>query len=54
MYSNWLTEGKHCSVCNTVIIAQEIVPANGHTIGAEANCTNAQECTVCHTKLQQH
>ena len=46
-----LTEGKHCSVCNTVIIAQETVPANGHTIGAEANCTNAQECTVCHTKL---
>ena len=46
-----LTQGKHCSVCNTVIVEQEIVPANGHTIGAEANCTNAQECTVCHTKL---
>ena len=46
-----LTEGKHCSVCNTVIIAQEVIPANGHTIGTEANCTNAQECTVCHTKL---
>ena len=25
-----LTEGKHCSVCNTVIKAQEVVPAKGH------------------------
>ena len=26
-----LTEGKHCSVCNTVIVAQETVAALGHT-----------------------
>jgi hypothetical protein len=25
-----LTEGKHCSVCYVVIVAQEVVPANGH------------------------
>ena len=26
-----LTEGSHCSVCETVIVAQETVPASGHT-----------------------
>ena len=25
------TEGKHCSVCNAVIKAQEVIPAKGHT-----------------------
>ena len=28
-----LTEGKHCSVCDTVLIAQTVVPANGHSFG---------------------
>ncbi|MDE7087047.1 MAG: hypothetical protein K2O67_02520, partial [Clostridia bacterium] len=45
------TEGSHCSACNTVIVAQQTLPANGHTAGAEATCTTAQTCTVCNTEL---
>ena len=45
------TQGKHCSVCNTVIIAQIVVAAKGHTLGVGANCTDAQICTVCKTEL---
>ena len=50
------TEGSHCSVCNTVIKKQEIIPAAGHTwnngkITKEATCTENGEkiytCTTC-------
>ncbi len=46
-----LTEGEHCSLCGEVLKAQNEIPAKGHTAGAEATCTAAQECTVCHAEL---
>lgn len=30
-----LTEGKHCSVCNAVLVKQNVVPAKGHTYSEE-------------------
>ena len=51
------TEGSHCSVCNTVIKKQEILPATGHTwdsgkVTTAATCTTDGEknytCTTCH------
>ena len=50
------TEGSHCSVCNTVIQAQEIIPKTDHRwddgeIVTEATCTETGikkiSCTVC-------
>ena len=50
-----LTEGKHCSVCNTVIMAQSVVAATGHKysepIKVEPTCTEdgyeVGKCSVC-------
>lgn len=41
-----LTEGSHCSVCGTVLVAQQEIPATGHTYDAVTTGNNV--CTVCH------
>ena len=55
------TEGKHCSVCNTVLKAQEVIPALGHTEVTDAavapTCTESgktegKHCSVCNTVLK--
>ena len=40
------TEGKHCSVCNEILVAQTEIPAKGHTWTA-ASCTAPRTCSVC-------
>ena len=51
-----LTEGKHCSVCNTVLVKQEVVPAKGHTevvdkavapTCTKTGLTEGKHCSVC-------
>ena len=51
-----LTAGKHCSVCNTVLIAPTTVPAKGHTEVVDAavaptctatGLTAGKHCSVC-------
>ena len=56
-----MTEGKHCSVCNEVIVEQEVIPATGHTektvVGKPATCTETGltdgiSCSVCGTVIK--
>ena len=57
-----LTEGKHCSVCDTELVKQTIVPAKGHTeaidAAVEPTCTKTgltegKHCSVCNEILVQ-
>ena len=57
-----LTEGKHCSVCNEVLVAQTVVPAKGHSYGewivdTDPTCTEAgakhKVCSVCNDEVSE-
>ena len=41
-----------CSRCHFIYV-ENYVSAKGHTPGAEATCTEAQTCTVCHALLAE-
>ena len=47
-----LAEGKHCSVCNEILVAQEVISANGHTyesVVTDPTCTEQGYTThTCH------
>lgn len=52
-----LTEGSHCSICNTVIVEQEVVPAKGHKYEIwekDDADTHTGTCSCGKTKKEEH
>lgn len=51
-----LTEGKRCSVCNTVLEEQQMVPARGHTIPEDEWHSDKhghwQQCGICGEQME--
>ena len=50
-----LTAGSHCSECGEILVAQEVIPANGHKYGDWTPCAddetkNERICSVCQEK----
>ena len=45
--SDGKTEGKHCSVCNEVLIQQNTIKTSGHDWG-NPTCTTPRSCCVCY------
>ena len=57
-----LSDGTVCSICNTVVVAQEVIPALGHDIvvdaAIDADCLNSgltagEHCSRCDHKVDQ-
>ena len=42
-----LSEGKHCSACDKILVAQIEIEKLNHTPGSKATCTENQICTAC-------
>ena len=54
-----LTEGKHCSKCGEIILAQEEVPAIGHAYGQWESVDGLSHSRVCandstHVEIEEH
>ena len=43
-----LTDGKKCSICGTVLVAQQVIPVKDHSWNA-ATCTAPKTCSICGT-----